>query len=625
VRARALGLAFASLASAAPTHIQVDAGRAVGRVEPLWGDHYDLSVLHRGHLQAPNFREALRALRPRSWRCSVGRWEVGHPAPPQDEREFYRGPDTLAGADDLANYHLSYLDEQLAAIRELGAEPFLCFDYMPRTLARRKRRGGPGDVGARRHDMSFSDGIRNSPPANPEVYARVVRRVMRHAHEKHGVTWFEIGNEPDLTGPRGEPIPIFWSGTRQDFAATYLAVAREVVRDPALAAVKLGFGSFGMTPTERMPTFLESTVRAVVEAGARCDFVSYHSYADAPEAHLAKLEQVVEVVRGAGLDADLVNGEWGRKLDGAEPIYATLAFGLFRARVMNLMQQHRVRFAHEALLRDPFPIRNFFGLLGHGPWPDKPVTSVYRALNRLTHRTRRLATRGGCEGCVLAASTETGASRAVLVIDPTGEDLEVQVEGLSYSRAMTIERRELREGRSSLQSFPAREHSGDRVTLRTPATGGPRLVLWEIRGPGGTAPQDAPEPAPKEDAFATSAARLEAGPVRATPAFRRALEDHRGLFEARMKASAGNPPKALATLQSMHGTMGSLMARSSDTPMARPLLWGYLKVASAYHDLLARVGRVGAATVLRRKTRERVEWVYGARSSEAREALRFLR
>lgn len=51
------------------------------------------------------------------------------------DREFHGGPSTLAGAADLAAWEIISLDDQLAAIRALGAKTIPCFDDMPFTLS----------------------------------------------------------------------------------------------------------------------------------------------------------------------------------------------------------------------------------------------------------------------------------------------------------------------------------------------------------------------------------------------------------------------------------------------------------------------------------------------------------
>lgn len=61
--------------------VAVDAGLVTAPLVPLWRDHYELSVSHLNDASEASFVSLTAALQPRSWRCSVGRWEVGTPAP----------------------------------------------------------------------------------------------------------------------------------------------------------------------------------------------------------------------------------------------------------------------------------------------------------------------------------------------------------------------------------------------------------------------------------------------------------------------------------------------------------------------------------------------------------------
>lgn len=359
------------------THsITIDASTSTGALRSLWRDHYDLSFEHFDYDSEPGFSALLTSLAPRSWRCSVGRWEVGFPPPlggdslvPATlgtvEREFYRGPNTLVGADIPSNYNFTYLDAQIVSLLAAGVDPFVCFDYMPFTLAAEQ---DPQNANSANINLpnspysvySFSNGIRTSPPADPAVYARVVRNTMRHMRglfagtTDFGITWFEVGNEPDLVDEAGFSLPLFWTGTELEFYDMYAAIAAEVDADAALTGlVQLGSGSFALIPTIPGTAFMQAFLVRVGVNLPRIDFLSFHSYGDVPEAHLGKFSLVSTISTSAGVALPWVNAEWGRNLGGTEPIYDEIGHGLLRAKVLSVMQAFPFVIAHEALLRDP--------------------------------------------------------------------------------------------------------------------------------------------------------------------------------------------------------------------------------------------------------------------------------
>src|SRR5574337_798171 len=67
--------------------ITVNGSAAGPQLQPLWRDHYDLSINHSALSSLPpfsadpNFIPTMNELQPRYWRCSIGRWEVGYESP----------------------------------------------------------------------------------------------------------------------------------------------------------------------------------------------------------------------------------------------------------------------------------------------------------------------------------------------------------------------------------------------------------------------------------------------------------------------------------------------------------------------------------------------------------------
>ena len=372
--------------SAQNVAITVDAGNSGGQLVPLWGDHYDLSITHVDYFDDPAFLPTVQALKPRYWRCSIGRWEMVFPNPlggtsadtsvlKTINREYYRGGNNLTDADDAANYNFGYLDSQLTAIQLTGAEPYLCFDYMPFTLSSEKNPGNPYDFSSD-PIFTFSNGIRTAPPADSQVYAHVVRNAIRHVRGQFAGTtdfnihYIEIGNEPEFL--------FFYTGTQQQYANTYKAIATEVSNDAQISnLVKLGGGSFASLDT----TFLKSFLVDVSQSGARLDFLSYHSYFDTVEQHFFKMAKIKQFMNQYAPAAELVNAEWGRTLDGPEPMQGKVEYGLFRTKVMMLMQLFGIKIATEAILI--LPGTDQFGLLNYLPVHSKPASDVYLALNEM--------------------------------------------------------------------------------------------------------------------------------------------------------------------------------------------------------------------------------------------------
>ena len=69
------------LAAVTTLAIHVDGSAIVATLSPLWRDHYDLSYSDQNFESEAGFSVLRDELEPRSWRCSVGRWEVGFPPP----------------------------------------------------------------------------------------------------------------------------------------------------------------------------------------------------------------------------------------------------------------------------------------------------------------------------------------------------------------------------------------------------------------------------------------------------------------------------------------------------------------------------------------------------------------
>jgi len=485
--------------------IGVDGSAVAGTLHRLWRDHYDLSYVHASYAAEPGFMALVQTLHPRSWRCSVGRWEVGYAPPPGGdspdpavlrtvEREFYVGANTLAAADDPANYDFTYLDAQLAALVALGVEPFLCFDYMPFTLSSEQDPQNANNYnvtqpGTPFASLSFSNGIRTAPPQDPAVYARVVRNTIRHVRglfagtTDYGIGFVEIGNEPDLG------VPYFWTGTRAQFIAMYDAVAAEVTGDAQIGAlVRLGAASFAFPRGLPAPTFLQEFLADVAANGTRLEFLSFHTYADDPALHFERFAAVDGIATALGLAPELINAEWGRALDGIDPVYDRIEHGLLRAKVMILMQIFSITHAHEAIIRDPGPGQDQLGLLHTGPPTHKPVSHCYQALGMLdaTPDALQLSTPAGTYA--IAGRNPAGTRVVVIVIaDEPGFGTETRIEvtltNLPWGAAGSFElrRHRITGTTGGVALIDAQPLTGDTLTSAVQVvSGGQGLFVWEL-------------------------------------------------------------------------------------------------------------------------------------------------
>ena len=383
----------ATLDAAAPTIV----------FPPVHRGHYDLGPTVLNFLADAGFAPLVQQIPVKSWRISVGRWEIGPVSIMAPEaacystdvnqlktcsREFYTGPNTLIGAVDPLNYNFAYLDSAIAAVEACGAEPYLCFDYTPFNLA-----SNQDPLTANNHylgdpNLSFCNGIRTSPPLDNAVYAEVVKRVVMHVKGTFAgglskpLTYVEIGNEPDL------PITYFWTGTRAQFIAMYMAVA-PVLDAQFGATIKIGAASFAWLLGEADPTFLQDFLAGI--GTTKLDFVGVHAYQDVPETGFAPQLAKAKLLRDTFKPlAELHVPEWGMILDGG-PEFDDMTAALHHAKALEYFILYDVTLSHRALVRDIVAAPGGLGLLKAGPARAKPATHVYQAYEKLSETPLGLA------------------------------------------------------------------------------------------------------------------------------------------------------------------------------------------------------------------------------------------
>ncbi|GAA2407104.1 GH39 family glycosyl hydrolase [Nonomuraea africana] len=162
--------------------------------------------------------------------------------------------------DGRAVYDFSGVDQVYDTIMSLGLRPIVELGYMPRDLAADPSR------------TVFGYQAIISPPKDFEAWGDLVRALVEHLAERYGIqelvdNWaFEVWNEPNLA--------VFWSGTPEEFFLLY---------DVSAAAVKnvhpgLRVGG----PSSAANGWVEELLAHVAESGAALDFVSTHTYGNAP-------------------------------------------------------------------------------------------------------------------------------------------------------------------------------------------------------------------------------------------------------------------------------------------------------------------------------------------------------
>ncbi|MEV0385385.1 hypothetical protein [Nonomuraea sp. NPDC050643] len=237
--------------------LRVDAGGVTGELPRPWA--YMVGSEHLSHLLStdetggrPIGEELAGALR--MVRDELGVQTVRAHAILGDDLGVYKE------VDGRPVYDFTGVDAVYDKVVELGLRPIVELGYMPRDLA------------ADPSKTVFEYGAIISPPKDFEAWSDLVRALVEHLAERYGVHelidhWaFEVWNEPNLS--------VFWSGTPEEYFLLY---------DVSAAAVKnvhpdLRVGG----PASAADGWVEELLAHVAESGAALDFVSTHTYGNAP-------------------------------------------------------------------------------------------------------------------------------------------------------------------------------------------------------------------------------------------------------------------------------------------------------------------------------------------------------
>lgn len=175
------------------------------------------------------------------------------------------------------------IDATYDALLALGLRPVVELSYMPRDLA------SDPDV------TVFDYGAIVSPPKDWDRWAALITDLVGHLVQRYGLDevrdrWsFEVWNEPNLE--------VFWSGTRDEFWRLYDVTVN------AVRAVddRLVVGG----PSTAAAGWVDGLLEHVASSGAPVDFVSTHTYGNAP------LDVRATLARHGREDAQIWWTEWG--------------------------------------------------------------------------------------------------------------------------------------------------------------------------------------------------------------------------------------------------------------------------------------------------------------------------
>lgn len=380
---------------------------------------YEVDPVTQDLVPLPEFvREAAHRAGVRLLRVGIGCWLPTKDPDPADvgEREWFLGS-TLDDTRDPAMYRWTHLDHNLSACRELSVELLLSVDYMPASLARAGTQPDLLEImQLAAPDYTFPDGIRNAPPADPEVFAAACVQLIRHVEESGvPIRLIELWNEPDLT--------LFYAGTYEEYLDMYRAFAR------AIAPLGYPVGGPSWAGVLDAETWLGRFTADVAREGVPLDFYSFHRYPRSLRGIQERCREVRAALDAAGLDATtLVLDEWGWALDDPAR-YGTVADAAFVTGALVRMADLGVTEQTHVLLIDPAGSDEIAGLVRRDGVPN-PVWHTLVAFEEFQATPHRLAVDGVPDGStdltVLAGSA--GDNLTVLLANTGEAPLRIRLE-----------------------------------------------------------------------------------------------------------------------------------------------------------------------------------------------------
>ena len=276
----------------------------------------------------------------------------------------------------------------------LGLRPIVELSYMPRDLARDPSR------------TVFHYGAIISPPKDWDRWAALVGALTAHLVARYGRdevrTWgFEVWNEADLD--------VFWSGTQEEYFRLYDVSARAVKSVDA----QLPIGG----PASAEAAWIDDFLEATAGSGAAVDFVSTHTYGNAP------LDLRPIVARHGRPDVQLWWTEWGAHAGHFNSAHDSVWSAAYLTRGMvsamgrlDALAYWTVSDHFEELGRGPSLLHGGFGLLSVGNLRKPRWWALWMLEQLLPQRIVVGVTGDGAGDMVDAVATRDGGGRMSIVV-----------------------------------------------------------------------------------------------------------------------------------------------------------------------------------------------------------------
>jgi xylan 1,4-beta-xylosidase len=203
----------------------------------------------------------------------------------------------------------SRCDSIYDAAKAAGMRPILELSYTPYQLA----------SGTQSFGWYNGASGNTTVPSDFNKWRDIIKLLVQHLEQRYGVdevrTWlFEVYNEPDL----------FLAGTDADYYRIYDFAAEGVKLADSLCKIGGSAMSRGSQRPVKIGVFIDHVLRgtnaAIGKVGTKCDFISYHRYADdidyggricTPASMNNYHKAIVDVAKNKGFGGFIINTEWG--------------------------------------------------------------------------------------------------------------------------------------------------------------------------------------------------------------------------------------------------------------------------------------------------------------------------
>lgn len=297
--------------------------------------------------------------------------------------------EVVGKSGDQITYNWSKLDEEVSTILEMGAQPVLALSYMPSVIAK--------------------DGSIINVPNNWNDWSAVVQRTIEHYSGKgeknlKGV-YYEVWNEPDLAQFGG------WKyGGEKNYITLYQYASTGAKRAQNVNTFYLG----GPSTTG----LYKSWILALVNSGARVDFLSWHTYQRDPAKYDKDQQDIASWLLPYPyftLVPKMIT-EFGFTGDKS-PAYGTTYAAAHATAVIRQLMGNGVSYAFSFQPKDGPGQQsgNGWGLITHqdNGLKQKPRYSIYPFVDQMTGK--RVSLKGEGSWVTGFASINNGVTRVLLV------------------------------------------------------------------------------------------------------------------------------------------------------------------------------------------------------------------